>query len=79
MLIQLLLELNLKKHIWIQKNKKCDTIEITLRDENKRKLETWIVNIRDKKRMRQIVATLKASYGLILSSPTDNSDLDWLQ
>jgi len=67
----------LKKNIWIKKNQKCDTMEITLRDENKRKLESWIINISDKKRARQIASSLKVSYGVDLSFK-DNEDLDWL-
>ena len=64
--------------MWIKNNIKCDTIEITLRDENKRKLEYWIINIQDKKRAKQIVSSLKASYGINLSS-SNNEDLDWLR
>ena len=68
----------MKNNIWIKKNIKCDTVEIILRDENKRKLERWLLNIRDKKRSRQIVSSLKNSYGVDLGSST-NEDLDWLR
>ena len=67
----------MKNNIWVKKNFKCDTMEITVRDENKRKLERWIINVRDKKRARQIASTLKQSYGIDLSSGI-NEDLDWL-
>ena len=68
----------MKNNIWIKKNIKCDTVEIIVRDENKRKLERWLLNIRDKKRSRQIVSSLKNSYGIDLGSST-NEDLDWLR
>ncbi len=67
----------MKNNIWVKKNIKCDTIEITVRDENKRKLENWIINIQDKKRARQIVSSLRASYGINLGSSV-NEDLEWL-
>ncbi len=67
----------MKNNIWIKKNIKCDTIEIIVRDENKRKLARWIISIRDKKRSRQIVSSLKTSYGIDLGSSV-NEDLKWL-
>ena len=68
---------SLKNNIWIKKNIRCDTVEIIVRDENKRKLERWLLNIRDKKRTRQIVSSLKTSYGIDLGSSV-NEDLKWL-
>jgi len=68
----------LKNNIWIKKNIKCDTLEIIVRDENKRKLGRWIIDIRDKKRTRQIVSSLKTSYGIDLGSSV-NEDLEWLR
>ncbi len=67
----------MKNNIWIKKNIRCDTVEIIVRDENKRKLERWLLNIRDKKRTRQIVSSLKTSYGIDLGSSV-NEDLKWL-
>ena len=67
----------MKNNIWVKKNIKCDTVEIIVRDENKRKLERWIIDIKDKKRSRQIVSRLKTSYGIDLGSSV-NEDLYWL-
>ncbi len=68
----------MKNNIWIDKHNHADTIEIILRDQNKRKLERWMININDKRRSKQIVSSLKSSYGINLSSGDVDEDLSWL-
>ncbi|KKN56546.1 hypothetical protein LCGC14_0571240 [marine sediment metagenome] len=68
----------MKSNIWIDKHNQADTIEIIVRDQNKRKLERWVIDINDKRRAKQIVSSLKSSYGINLGSVDIDEDLSWL-
>lgn len=68
----------MKNHIWISKNTRGDTIEIIVRDDSRTKLESWTIDINDKKRARQIMKHLKKSYGIDFGIKFDE-DLDWLK
>lgn len=68
----------MKRHIWIDKNSPIDSVEITIRDGSKRKIESWVINVNDKKRARQIMRILKESYGVDFGISV-RSDLDWLK
>lgn len=66
------------QHFWVDKRKLGDTIEITIRDASKAKIESWIINLNDNKRARQIMRILKVSYGIDFGV-SDDKDLDWLK
>ena len=68
----------MKNHIWIDRNIKGDTIEIIVRDASRIKLESWTINVHDKKRARQIMSHLKKSYGIDFGIKLDE-DLSWLK
>lgn len=68
----------MKRHVWIKKNIHVDTVEIIVRDSSMKKLESWVININDKKRARQIMGILKVSYGIDFGVSEDK-DLDWLK
>ncbi len=67
----------MRKHVWLDKSFNGDTVEIIVRDASRTKLESWIINVNDKKRARQVMAHLKSSYGINFEKKTDK-DLDWL-
>lgn len=68
----------MKRHIWLDKNFRGDTVEIIVRDASRTKLESWIINVNDKKRARQIMSHLKKSYGIDFETKFDE-DLNWLK
>ena len=67
----------MKRHIWVGKNTHIDTIELIVKDSSMKKLESWVINIHDKKRARQIMRILKTSYGIDFGVSEDK-DLEWL-
>jgi len=68
----------MKRHVWVERNIHVDTIEIIVKDSSMKKLESWVINVKDKKRARQIMRTLKVSYGIDFGIAEDK-DLDWLR
>jgi len=68
----------MKRHVWVKRNIHVDTIEIIVKDSSMKKLESWVININDKKRARQIMRILKDSYGIDFGVVEDK-DLDWLK
>ncbi len=68
----------MKRHVWVKKNVHVDTIEIIVKDSSMKKLESWVININDKKRARQIMRILKDSYGIDFGIVEDK-DLSWLK
>ena len=68
----------MKRHVWVDRNSPIDSIEITIRDGSKRKIESWIIAVNDKKSARQIMRILKESYGIDFGISV-RSDLDWLK
>jgi len=68
----------MKSRIWLDGNYQGETIEITVRDSSRAKLGSWVIAINDKKRARQILRTLKQTYGIDFGvKPKD--DLSWLK
>ncbi len=65
-------------HTWADTTKVMDSIEVIIRDGSGRKGERWIIDINDKKRARQIMRTIKESYGVDFGISV-RSDLDWLK
>ncbi len=68
----------MRNHVWLDKNYRGDTVEIIVRDSSRTKLESWTINIHDKKRARQVMNHLKKSYGIDFGIKLDK-DLDWLK
>ena len=68
----------MKKHVWIEKGIRVDTIELIVKDSSMKKLESWVINVNDKKRARQIMRILKVSYGIDFGIVEDK-DLEWLK
>ena len=68
----------MRNHIWLDRNFRGDTVEIIVRDSSRAKLESWTINVNDKKRARQILRILKQSYGIDFGMKIDE-DLDWLK
>ncbi len=68
----------MRNHIWLDRNFRGDTVEIIVRDSSRAKLESWTINVNDKKRARQILRILKQSYGIDFGMKVDE-DLDWLK
>ncbi len=68
----------MKAHVWLDGNFRGDTIELIVRDSSRVKLESWTINVNDKKRARQIMLHLKKSYGIDFGIKLDK-DLDWLK
>ncbi len=67
----------MKRHVWIEKGSHIDTIELIIKDSSMKKLESWVIHVHDKKRARQIMRTLKESYGIDFGIDKDK-DLSWL-
>ena len=70
-----------KTHHWVDYNKQGDTLEITIRDSYGGKRESWTVNLNDKKRLRQLVRTLKEKWGVDLRAAIlfKERDMEWLE
>ena len=68
----------MRNHIWLDRNYSGDTVEIIVRDGSRAKLDSWTINVNDKKRARQILKILKNSYGIDFGIKLDD-DLDWLK
>ena len=68
----------MRRHVWVDKNIHVDTIEIIVKDSSMKKLESWVINVSDKKRARQIMKILKSSYGIDFGIEEDK-DLSWLK
>ena len=70
----------MKRHIWTNRrfsDNPIDTVEIIIRDASLAKIESWIINVNDKKRARQILKVLKSSYGIDFG--VGDTDLSWLK
>ena len=68
----------MKNKVWLDRNYRGDTVEITVRDASRAKLGSWVIAVNDKKRARQIMRTLKDTYGIDLGAKADQ-DLNWLK
>lgn len=69
----------MKQHMWLDRKQKGDILEIILRDSSRRKIGSWVINVNDKKRARQVLKTLKLQYGIDFSLDLkEEKDLDWI-
>lgn len=68
----------MRKHIWLDRNYSGDTVEIIVRDGSRAKLGSWTINVRDKKRAKQVMKVLKKTYGIDFGIKF-NDDLEWLE
>lgn len=65
--------------MWLDRKQKGDILEIILRDSSRRKIGSWVINVNDKKRARQVLKTLKLQYGIDFSLDLkEEKDLDWI-
>lgn len=76
----------MKGHFWVSKdNKNGDVIEITIKDYTGAKIESWTMNINDKKTSRKVMGILRKQYGFKPEMPSEKSmisedkDLEWLK
>ncbi len=68
-----------RSRFWVDTNRQGDTIEIILRDPTRAKIDSWIININDKKRARQIIKDMKKRYGIDFGFDLkQEKDMDWL-
>ena len=68
----------MKSKIWLDRNYRGDTVEITVRDSSRAKLGSWVISVNDKKRARQILKQLRNSYGIDFGVKGED-DLSWLK
>lgn len=70
-----------KYHNWIRYGQDGMTAEIIVRDENGSKIESFKVNLDDKKAIRKVIRILKEKFGFDFSFKWDhkNRDLEWLR
>ena len=57
----------MKQRVWLDRNYHGDTVEITVRDASRAKLGSWVIPVNDKKRAKQVLKALKATYGILPS------------
>ena len=69
------------RHVWVKKNIHVDTVTIIVNDSSMKKLESWVINVNDKKRARQIFRHIKDSYGIDfgIKIAEKDKDLKWLK
>lgn len=70
-----------KTHNWVDYNRTGDVIEITIRNSSGAKMEKWVINCLDKKRLRQVMRTLKEKWGVDFRAAIipKEKDLEWLE
>ena len=68
----------MKQKVWLNRNYHGDTVEITVRDASRAKLSSWVIPVNDKKRARQVLKSLKETYGIDFGVKEKN-DLSWLK
>ena len=76
-----------KGHYWVTKENsgKGDVIEIIVKDYTGAKIESWTMNINDKKTSKKVMGILRRQYGFkpeILSEKSmisEDKDLKWLK
>ena len=69
-----------KENVWLDiKRHQGDFLEIILRDATRAKIISWMINVNDKKRARQIMKSLKIDYGVDFGLDFKKErDIDWL-
>lgn len=69
-----------KENVWLDiKRRQGDFLEIILRDATRAKITSWMINVNDKKRARQIMRTLKIQYGIDFGLDLEKErDLEWM-
>lgn len=68
-----------KGHLWVDTHRQGETIEIILRDSTRAKIDSWKININDKKRARQIIKDMNKRYGIDFGFDLrQEKDMDWL-
>ena len=70
-----------KAHHWVDYNRQGDTLEITVRDSYGGKRESWVVSLKDKKRLRQVLRALKEKWNVDLRTAIlfKERDMEWLE
>ncbi len=71
-----------KNHYWIGYQRQDDTIEVTIKDSSGARIESWEINMNDKKAGTKMMRMLKEKYNFSPEIPSEksiNKDLDWLK
>ena len=66
----------MRYHNWIRHGSDSMIIEIIIRDGNRAKVEGFLIDIRDKKALRKILATIKTKYNIDLSQKIEKRNKD---